>query len=115
MMKELRTPVDLAALLPGGSDELFMVLFWRSSEPLARAARRSCADFVWPRPFRPVSVDLDRASDVDAWFCLNSVPILAVVTDGAILGMEFDCTPEACRKLAECGRSQYSMMRSLSS
>ena len=114
MMKELRTSDERAALLPSGSNALFVVLFWRKSNPTAAAFRRQCSEIVWPRWFRTVSVDLDTAAEVAAWFETPIVPMLAVVTDGAMLCVEYDCTIEACRKLADCGRSQYSMMRSMS-
>lgn len=113
-MTELTTRGDCAVLLPGGSRALFVVLFWRSSDPAASAMRRDCAGIIWPRCFRPVSVDLDSAPEIAEWYNLSVAPMLGVVTDAALLAIEHECTTEACRKLADYGWSQYSMMKTSS-
>jgi len=110
-MHELQTSSERCCLLPGKSRELFVVLFWRSSDPSAASLRDKCCTFAWPRCFRTVSIDLDEAREIDDWFNIKSPPMLAVVHDGALLSMEFDFCEAAYQRLAECGRHQYSQLR----
>ncbi len=110
-MQELRTSTQRCCLLPGKSKELFVVFFWRSSDPDAASLRSKCGSVAWPRCFRPVAVDLDAASEIDDWFNIRNHPMLAVVHDGALLSMEFDFCDDAYQRLAECGRFQYSQLR----
>lgn len=114
-MYELTSRIERAVLLPGGSRGLFAVLFWRSSDSRSAAARRRFADISTPANFRAVAVDLDAAPEIVSWFGLSTCPMLGVVTDGAMLAMEFDCSAEGCRTLFAHGLEQYSMMRSMSS
>lgn len=108
-MKELQDR-EADVLLPGRSRDVFVVLFWRGSAGSLAELRTRCAEVTWPRGFRVVCVDLDAASEVDEWFKPGTLPMLAVVHDGALLSMEFDFSDEACVRLAECGRAQYSLM-----
>lgn len=101
-------------MLPGGADTLFVALFWRSSDPDSWAFRNRCDALQWPDCFEPVAVDLDTDDGLDDWFGQPTGPMLAVVTDGAMLCMEFDATPRSCRALIACGVAQYSMMQSMS-
>lgn len=111
-MLELDSSAARAALLPGGA-ELFVVLFWRSGDATSVAWRRHCERVAWPRELCAVAVDLEAAPEIAAWFEPRIVPMLAVVTDGALLAVEYECTTEACHQLANRGYWQYSLMKTM--
>ena len=110
-MEELVTTSDRSGLLPGRSKDLFVVLFWRSSQGQNQETRLKLGDYDWPRCFRVVSIDLDGAQEIDEWFNVRTVPMVAVIHDGALLSMEFDFGDEACLRLADCGRWKFAQMR----
>jgi hypothetical protein len=113
ILKECTDVRGRSRLLPGGSGGLYVVVFWRASDPVASDFRRACADIVWPQGCIPVAVDLDQAPEMIDWFELSTVPMLAVISDGSLLGLEYECTVDACRRLVESGFRQYSLMRSM--
>ncbi len=114
MVRDLSPAAARSALLPGGASGLYLVLFWRASGPNGAEARRRFSQIDWPDCLRPVAVDLDQAPEIADWFCPTSIPMLAVVTDGAMLDMAYDCTVEAGRRLADSGQAHYLMMASMS-
>jgi hypothetical protein len=111
-VRELSTRLERSALLPCGSRTVYAVFFWRSSVVQSKRARNKLDALSWPSFLHVVAVDLDHAKELADWFEVTTVPMLAVVRDGAMLCVEFEISQTSCEQLALSGRRQLAAMRS---
>jgi len=104
-----RTDEDARFALPGGGGVHVALLFDGNSVDGVRAlAELSRSALVgWCALLNPVAIDIGRATDVRAWFGLQSQPALVAIWDGAVLAIEYDFDPRALQSLAAAAVKRY--------
>ncbi len=108
-MRLLETASEHKALLPKNGHELFLVLFFRSSEGSLESIT-ACSTFEPIPSFELVAVDLNHAPLLAERFALPKTPVLAAVYDGSILCLDDVLTESTCHELAELALRQKSAL-----
>lgn len=101
---------DSDKLLPGATNVPSIVLFCTAHETTEKMRKRfDCA--TWPRGYRVCQIDLDNDPEARSWFALDDErPAVAVVLDGAILALEYECSDEACQRLLRTAQALQQRM-----
>ena len=96
-----------AALLPPSAKGIAIVLFVDDSTLCAENIAR----------FKELVGDLalcsgivargDGSSEVARWFRINQFPAMAVIFDGMLLSVEYECSPGTCERVGREAIEQY--------
>ena len=97
------------ALMPGARVPAIVLFTVDHPQTTKMCARFDAA--AWPHGYRVLKLDLEQEPEARGWFALsNNRPAVAVVLDGAILALEYECSDEACARLlhtADAVRSRF--------
>lgn len=94
------------ALLPGHTDGDHVVLFFRPQDRDAADHLQRFSSLPWPPRWSAAAVDVDCAPDTARWFGLSLTPAVAVIRDGALLALEFDCSDDVCHRVLAWASTQ---------
>jgi hypothetical protein len=60
----------------------------------------------WPKGYRACVLDVGSQTEAQGWVDETSAPAVAVVFDGVILALEYECNDEACSRLLRLAGAQ---------
>lgn len=95
-----------SALLPGRADGDHVVLFFRHDDDGSSGHLQRFAALPWPTRWSASAVNVERAPETARWFGLQETPAVAVIRDGALLALEFDCSEDVCQRVLALASSQ---------
>ena len=78
-----------------------VLLFVDRRLPSAGPAEDRFADVSWPDGTHTEVIDISSDDEHASWYGIADVPAVAVVLDGAILAIEYECDAEACARVCE--------------
>jgi hypothetical protein len=97
----------------GGKDSLHVVLFCEPGSPTVEKACQYAPQVDIPTDWHLVLLDTEHATDTARYFGLDDVTGMAVIEDGAILDIEYECSIEAFRRLIEIAKRQSEALDAL--
>lgn len=103
---EVDSDDEASFLMPGESDALHVVLFCEPGSPTVQKACSLAPDVDLPEDWNLVLLDTDEAEQTARHFGVDDVTGMAVVEDGAILDIEYECSLEAFRRLIDVAERQ---------
>lgn len=103
-MRMLQPEEATVRLLPGRQDQFAAVLFAHNSD--AESVERF-QQLQWPAGWDVFFVDVAATPALTGWFGVRETPVLAVIRDGALLALEYECAPEVCERLQRWAVSQH--------
>ena len=101
---------DAQILLPGQGGGLFAVLFSNSTRPGAEALEARFSELQWPADLRQVIVDTRTASASAEWFGLGEGPAMALICEGSLLAVEYECSDGVCDRILKIGYQQLAAL-----
>lgn len=94
-----------ASMLAPGTERPTIVLFC-TEHPSTDALRDAFQRVSWPAGYRVSLVEVGTQPVERRWFPLHEPPVVAVVLDGAVLALEYECSADACRRLVRVAEQQ---------
>jgi hypothetical protein len=110
---EITSDEEASFLMPGGDDALHVVLFCEPGSPTVQKACQLAPDVGIPEEWNLVRLDTDGADKTARHFGLAELEGMAVIEDGAILDVEYECSLEAFHRLIEVARRQSEALEEL--
>jgi len=103
-----------ARALGPGAKGVYVVLFLSSQDPThdisTDADITRFAALSLPRHLPRVVVDTEGAPETARWFGVTQTPVLAVISDGALLAIEHQCEESVCERLIAFADQQRSCL-----
>ena len=104
--REVTSDEEATFLMPEGDDDLHVVLFCDPGSPTIEKACELAPDVDIPADWDLVWLDTEQAEQTAGHFGVREVEGMAVVEDGAILDIEYECSLEAFQRLIEVAQHQ---------
>ena len=95
-----------STLMPGQGPGLQVVLFWQQEDKDSAEALESFRRMNWPNECQVSVLDVSNAPLTTSWFGIQSTPALGIVSDGALLAVEHQCSEIVCDRLLSIAHSQ---------
>lgn len=103
---EVTSDEEASFLMPEGDEALHVVLFCEPGSPTVQKAREFAPDVDIPTDWKLVVLDTERAERTARYFGVDEIQGMAVVEEGAILDIEYECSVEAFRRLIDVAKRQ---------
>lgn len=104
--REVASDEEASFLMPGESDALHVVLFCEPGSPTVEKACSLAPEVEIPEDWNLVLLDTEEAEETARHFGVDDVTGMAVIEDGSILDIEYECSLEAFRRLIEVAARQ---------
>ena len=95
-------------LLPGHAPGRRFVVFFTGGDPGDAAECQRFREADWPPGLARVEVDVRAAPSLREHFGLRRLPAIAIVEDGSLIALEYDCHPDSREFLLSMARAQHS-------
>lgn len=93
-----------------GQKGTYVVLFVSDEMEERKAFEERFAKLELPRRMPRVVVDVGGAKETARWFGIRKTPALAVIHDGALLSIEYQCEEGVCGRLIGFATQQLSSL-----
>ncbi|MFB6351277.1 MAG: hypothetical protein ABEN55_17980 [Bradymonadaceae bacterium] len=103
---EVTSDEEASFLLPDGDDALHVVLFCEPGSPTVQKACELAPEVDIPEDWNLVRLDTEGARRTARHFGVAELEGMAVVENGTILDVEYECSLEAFRRLIEVAKRQ---------
>jgi len=114
---EVTSDDEASFLMPAdGADDagsLHVVLFCEPGSPTVEKACQYAPQVDIPTDWHLVLLDTNNAEETAQYFGLRDITGMAVIEDGAILDIEYECSIEAFRRLIDIAKRQSDALDSL--
>lgn len=112
--REISSDDEASLLMPGEEGGgLHVVLFCEPGSPTVEKACSLAPEVEVPEDWSLVLLDTDEAEETARHFGVDGVTGMAVIEDGAILDIEYECSLEAFRRLIEVAQRQSEALERL--
>lgn len=111
---EVTSDSEASFLMPEEDDDggLHVVLFCEPGSPTVEKACKFAPQVAIPTDWQLVLLDTDRAPETARYFGVEDVTGMAVIEEGSILDIEYECSIEAFRRLIETAKRQSRALES---
>ena len=104
--REVRSDEEASFLMPGEDESLHLVLFCQKGSPVVEKARELTPRVDIPADWDLVLLDTDGASETARWYGVGETSGMAVIEDGSLLDIEYECSIDALKRLIDVARRQ---------
>jgi len=111
--REITSDEEASFLKPGANDALHIVLFCHADSPVVEKARRMVPEVDIPADWDFTILDTDRADEIAGWYGLTDASGMAVISDGSLLTIEYECSVDALRRLIDVAQKQSEALSAL--
>ncbi|MFW5967761.1 MAG: hypothetical protein ACOCV2_09600 [Persicimonas sp.] len=111
--RAIKSDEEAGFLMPGRSEGLHLVLFCEPDSPTVDKAREYLGRVEVPDDWRFVHLIPSEAPETTEWFGLSDTMGMAVIADGAMLAVEYECSLGAFKRLMSTARKQYDSLQKL--
>ena len=108
--REVRNDEEASFLMPGRSSEIHLVMCCDAGAPAVKKAARLAPQVDLPSDWDLVVLDPEQASETARWFGIAEASGMAVIHDGVLLAIEFECSLDAFERLIDVAERQASQL-----
>lgn len=110
---EITSDDEASVLMPGEDDSLHLVLFCHKDAPTVERARQLAPRVDIPSNWDIVVLDAEKAPETASWYGVDETSGMAVIRDGSLLDIEYECSLDAFRRLIETAKRQAEALTNL--
>ena len=111
--REVTSDEEASFLKPGADDALHIVLFCQADSPVVQKARRLVPEVDIPADWDFTILDTDGVDEIANWYGLTDASGMAVISDGSLLTIEYECSVDALRRLIDVAQKQSDALSAL--
>ena len=111
--REITSDDEASFLMPGNDGFLHIVLFCESGAPVVDRAREIVPEVEIPEAWDFAVIDTAEAPETVRWFGVDEASGMAVIRDGSLLDIEYECSIDAFGRLIATAKKQAKALENL--